>query len=291
MTTWAQLKQRAYDLMDLDAADLLANDSEKAANAANYAMREITTKIQPIYGTHVITQRSFVNLIDSSDFVHSTVDVTKSATNAKAYYFEVMGEGSCVVKVAGATLTTVTFDTTAYTAYKGLITGTGLVEIVFTGSYYYNVKNCALYESIYGADAADIPSNTDYIAYDLATLKTDFMRFDDVPITWKSEKVSEDQYYIIDKVLYLKSTLTGEFIVNYWKMPTEITTSTADSFVIEIDYELIDMAVYMMGFDLFTTDADSRSGEMHSIIEILISRYIAKKSTYFGVTVSGGAYD
>lgn len=290
MTTWAQLKQRAYDLMDLESSETAAFDT-LIIGSANYAMREIATKIQPIYGTHVITQRSSVNLIDSADFVHSTVDVTKSATNAKAYYFEVLGEGSCTVKVAGATLATVTFDTTSYTAYKGLITGTGLVELVFTGNYYYTVKNCALYESIYGSDVADIPSNTDYIAYDLETLKTDFMRFDDVPITWKSEKVSEDQYYILDKVLYLKSTLTGEFIVNYWKMPTEITSGTATTFVIEIDYELIDMAAYLIAFDLFTTDADSRADEMYRNYQLLRGQYISKKGVTFGITVSGGAYD
>ena len=85
-------------------------------------------------------------------------------SGATAYYIEVQGHGTVEIqdKQAGAwtTLTTLSPDTTTFTAYSGLIDSSNEVRIKISGDYHYRHRNRCLYS--YPFESDKIPVYKEY---------------------------------------------------------------------------------------------------------------------------------
>ncbi len=87
--------------------------------------------------------------------------------DAKAYYFEVCGEGNFKVVTGGETVTT-SFNTDGFTAYRGFLQGISSIE--FFGNYQFTVRGIAMYNRLLSDRLEDIPEYSDEIEYDFKEL-------------------------------------------------------------------------------------------------------------------------
>lgn len=107
---------------------------------------------------------------------HDDVDVSEDCTgSAKAYYLEV--DAPCTVYIedydgsSWNTLETITVPSTVsnFTAYSGVViptTGATNSRIRFSGNYYYNYRNIALYKESFES-ASNVPDYREYVKYEM----------------------------------------------------------------------------------------------------------------------------
>jgi hypothetical protein len=171
---------------------------------------------------------------------HLDADLTYEAIGAKAYYFEVDGQGTVYVEeeIAGVwtTLSTITVPSTAisFTAYSGLITAsdvTNSIRLRFSGTYPYNTKNRALYGYTFPL-AANVPQFKPYMKYalpaDYISLKKIVRNADDRLHESVSSYWIEGSYFVVD---YFDR---GSFDIHYYKRPDPLV---ADADIPEIRAE------------------------------------------------------
>lgn len=225
---------------------------------ADTAQKEIA-KYKPIYANMQIVQNTIPNLLGTDqgfDLVqHLDSDVTVQANGAQSYYFEVDHPATVYIEeqtVGGTTwnaLNTITVPvgTTAFTAYKGLITPSNLANAVrlrFSGSYPYNIRNTALYAYTF-AEVSDIPDYRPYIRY---AMPDSFFMLDKVILEANGQQyLNYGDFYWENRLTFVVPYSTaGSFTIFYYKYPATIDDTTDDSYVLEVDTESCELIPYYL---------------------------------------------
>ena len=174
------------------------------------------------------------------------------AEGAMGYYFEVLGEGRYnityekdgnVIKVCGEN-----FKTSAFTALYDLIKDEdgkfieGEIKLSFESDYVFYIRNVALYDRLLGSDKEDIPAFSEYSAYDISSLRGDFLALEERPISMDGHVTLNSEYEIEDgRVILLHYNSPGVYKIRYKKRVPFIEYSTQpeeDETNIELDEEL-----------------------------------------------------
>jgi hypothetical protein len=227
-------------------------------NAADTAQKKIAT-IKKIISTYSFSRNPILNqlgLLTGFDIQqHLNVDLIDTmAIGSQAYYFEVDRQCSVYIEeqVGGVwtILSTITVPNTviSFTAYKGLITPSSLlnqVRIRFGGLYPYNIRNRYLCQYTFPT-VADIPDYTNYVEY---TMPNNFMKLKSV-IHRGDPNVYEhisNHYWRGKRILVVRYDIAGSFDIEYYQYPADITASTDDNYVFELDIDACEAIPYFMG--------------------------------------------
>ncbi len=235
-------------------------DSLEDAKVFYYALNRAAAAInalRPRTATYDIYHRPPPNLISGADFGTREVssNVEYSVEFAKAFYFEVRGEGSFRIEYADKTSETgyVTvrdepFDTTGFEPRRGIIRREngefckGEVRLTFYGDYVFSIRNVALYDVLYSSDETKIPAYEPYTAYDISSLCSDFASLAANPIELEDYKYYNKSFRVEDgRIILLPHKWKGTCRVRYNKSTVEIpyrVDPRLDDIVIDIDPDL-----------------------------------------------------
>jgi hypothetical protein len=249
-------------------------------NAADAAQKKVAT-IKKIISTYSFSRNPIINqlgLLQGFDIVQhlDTDNVLSVAVGSRAYYFEVDRQCSVYIEeqVGGVwtILSTIVVPSTvtSFTAYKGLITPSSVlnqVRIRFGGLYPYNIRNRYLCQYTFPT-VNDIP---DYLPYVKYTMPTNFMKLKGI-VHRTDPRVYEhmsDYYWEGKRTLIVNYYYTGSFDIEYFQYPADITSSTQDDYVFELDIDACEAIPYFMG-------AMALIEENPSISTILLNLYQAE---------------
>ena len=219
----------------------------------NYFLNESQIYIASIFkipDTFTIIQNPIPNQIGDNEgfklrqYLPGT-DIVLTNVGTKSYYFEMDNVGTATIAINGTTAITINNTVkNVFTAHKGNITGatsTDIITITFTGSYPYNIRNtfCCAYP--FPLDA-DVPDYTPFIEYDMPV---NFMNFDTVILKGDSELYELYKTYKWEKTkkVVLRYDVSGSFDIHYFKYPTTILPTAADSTVLEVEDNCIELVV------------------------------------------------
>ena len=244
--------------------------------AANRAMLQINA-LRPLTAILEIYHRSVKNLINGATHdIHQHLDsdvIFEASGAAKAYYFEVLGEGECRIEVynshsnAWEIKDLISFNCKTYTSYKGFIKPDGAfttepVRLRFIGDYVYQIRNVALYGLIYSSSPEDIPAYEEYIRYDMRKLDEKFIELADNPFVSSFTRITEDYIFEDGSVLLLPECVAGEVKIKYKKAPKELIYSDnplTDDTEIELDPELAQLLPILTAVYVLTDEGDGKS--------------------------------
>lgn len=232
---------------------------------ANEGIHRLVTVGKPIVNTYSIAHYPVANLL-GDDFGMSIKQIPKgnmsfAAKCAKAYFFEFAGTGTLTVEVNDLITDTVVLDSTGtYTKYRGIVAATDedVVTLQFDVTSPSAVKNIALYDATY-SDAASVPEYGPYVDYDLTQIIPDFYRLyleqvyiDDGTMRNKLPQA----YYRLKggKVLSLDRNKAGSYAIYYQAYPDMIDAATDDTYVLNIDPEVVVLLPLYMASQLYKDD-------------------------------------
>jgi hypothetical protein len=160
-----------------------------------------------------------------------------AAGSAGSYYFEV--DSNCnvdiyeVSSVGTATLQTLSITgISIFTPYVGFITAAGsgdslMLSFYTTGST-FNVRNVALYQYTFNGVTASIPSYVPWVVYDVPT---DYYAINRMRYRYYNDYRTFSDYRIENGLannwqVYIQRSYRGEFVFDYWRMPSAVTGDT-----------------------------------------------------------------
>lgn len=243
--TTNQAYEKALILMDIVPVNDTFDTTETAEykSKAPYLMTILQNELMPygdFFNTKTISRKPITPLIGGFDYCeHDDEDkIVESNEVAKAYYFEINGQATVYIEDYNGswnTLDTLTIPSTvdSYTAYSGIITptsGATKTRIRFSGSYYYNYTNYALFGQSF---ASTVPAYRPYVKYEMPS------DFKDVDSIIKEEYPNKyiravDYYWEGKKDLYLGYNFDGNIRITYYPLTTPIT-EIDESTYLEID--------------------------------------------------------
>lgn len=225
--------------------DSLESD-ERFYYAANRALLQVNT-VRPAIRSYSINHTPLENLLGGDMFAvqaHTPGnDDCFVVENAKAFYFEVDGNGTARVQRLNEAsgkweeLGAISLSSArTFKAYSGLVKAdgqdvNGLVRIVFSGEFFYSFRNVALYGSLYSDSEKDIPAYEPYVRYDMSDICEDFLAFDGPPVRVGVPYETLNQDYDIEgNVLLLPRDASGSYLIRYKARPAmlEIKASAED---------------------------------------------------------------
>lgn len=221
------------------ADDEVADLQSKAIVLTNMAQKELYD-VGNVYKTYEFTQRAHRNLLGGFQIYEFDGDdyITGEVEGAKAYYFEVDGEGTVEIQHFTTTwevLETIVVPSTveSFTAYSGLISTSNRVRIRFTGTYYYSIRNVCLYDKPFKV----VPKYERYVTYEMPS---DFRRVDEI-IMEPSGRYYENPSYKWEGVrnLLIDHAFDGNVRVKYKPIPTDVTLITDTLEIDDISAEAI----------------------------------------------------
>lgn len=245
-------------------------------SAANRALLQINA-LRPLTAIMDVYCRRPENLIQGAnhDIYEYTTDelVFEASGPAKAYYFEVMGEGRWQVELYNEKtgvwdMSPVNeFKETAFTPKFGFVYDdyeftNRSVRIRFFGDYAFQVRNVALWKYVYSSDEADIPAFQRYARYDLKKHDPSFIEVCDNPFVSGFARLTEDYYFENKSVLILPTSAEGEIKIKYKKAPRalEYTESPEeDETEIELDPELVQLMPLLVAAYIWADEGDGKS--------------------------------
>lgn len=183
-----------------------------------------------------------------TDSFQSTA-LTYAAQSAASYYFEV--DNNCNVDVyeisAAGTATLQTLSITGisiFTQYVGFITavsGADTIQLAFyTTGATFDVKNVALYSYTFNGVTASIPYYQPWVEYQIPD---DYYGINRMRYRYYNDYRTFSDYRIDNDVndkrrVLLPRNYRGEFVFEYWRMPTQVVTA-ADTFQLRDAYAYI----------------------------------------------------
>jgi hypothetical protein len=164
--------------------------------------------------------------------------LTYAAQSAASYYFEV--DNACNVDIyeisstATATLQTLSITGisvfTQYTGFIAAVSGADTIQLAFytTGST-FDVKNVALYSYTFNGVTASIPYYQPWVEYQIPN---DYYAINRMRYRYYNDYRTFSDYRIDNDINNLRRVLIprnyrGEFVFEYWRMPTAVTTAAA----------------------------------------------------------------
>lgn len=260
-------------------ADLI----NKMADFANDALSQLA-KYDRIPAEHHISHYPPTNLLGTYEPFEVTkftdADIKFSATGARSYYFQVDSDCTVYIEEETSEDTWETLDTlniagiSKFTAYKGLITPSSTdnkVRLRFTGTYPFNIRYVALYETTY-ASADDVPSYEPYVSHDLPSdlwkvnkvvLQTDLQPFENF-----------NDYKIKNKKFIFNRFYEGNIVIHYWKRPTKLSEDTDEPEISPENHYLI--AQYVAAMVLISQREFNAGG-------LLLNKFEAGKEEIIGI--------
>lgn len=212
------------------------------------------------YKIHEISRKPIIPLYGHNEYKeHISEDVTEECIGSiTSYSFEVNGEGTIYIEDLTDNwniLETITIPSTVttYTSYKGIVSSTSGAtksRIRFSGNYYYNYTNIALFNQPFSSDD-NVPNYRPYIKYEMPA---DFYSIDQViKEIYPSKYIKTSDYYWEGKnELYLSYDFDGNIRIIYKPIPTKITSLTQ---TLEIDDILATTALtYGLASQLLLTE-------------------------------------
>lgn len=274
MITWGDIKIFTLQKIFAINGDTLVSDTSTSPyiksmpQVVNEALQILSTAGKFITKSHEITQDSLesVNILPSALYMmnvyqHKNTDIPPySATGAKSYYFEVDNPATVEVAVGGVVVATIAHTTKGkFTAYKGNISNPSgsLVTIAFKGSYPYQYRNIALYDTTFEADA-DVWDYVSEKRYELRTLATDFYKLKEIIYQggFNDSRYEKTSNFHLegDSTLVLNGFNKGSWKVTYYAYPQTITKTTPDDTVLALDPEVVALLPLYMASQLFKDD-------------------------------------
>ena len=281
------------------------NNQQDYINRINYLVNDaqniIATTTKRIFARMNIVQNPVENAIKDTDIYGvkqvAGEELIFKAPKAKAYYFETYGEGKAEVWLNGVKVETVNFTgAEGFTPHKNVLIRSGEVELKFLPGYVYSIRNVALYDAEF-KDASAIPACSLYNSYEMPD---DFFQLvgRGIPYTNSDEFCMSHNYkWIGKKTLLLKSDLVGEWKLDYFRYPKQITQETASNFELENELEAqLAIPYYVAAHLIMYDDAGayqvlmnewelklSRLGEgVHTTTEDLDDVYFQHLNRYWG---------
>jgi hypothetical protein len=254
---WGWIKRRALELMFARTVNGVLSTSKRngdyalsMAGTANEALLDLAT-VLPTLKTYSLSQHFVENMLGENDTNFDIVqvlaeDIIKTGESPKACYFEVDGPCTVILELVDADDPNVTYTIQSwsnstsgvFTAYRYTIADIGTIQLRFVGGYYpYSVRNIAFYASAFPS-LASVPSFARYNKYDLKVLIPDFLTLQPNKITQidpRRYRQGEDYYWEGNHTLVLDRYMKGQLDIHYCAVPTELTDSTLDAFVPELD--------------------------------------------------------
>lgn len=245
-------------------------------SAANRAQMQINA-LRPLTATIDIYHRRPENLIQGAnhkvyEYTGEDVIFTASAP-ARAYYFEVMGEGRWQVelyndKTGGWDIQPVKeFKTTAFIPFRGLVQDgeqftNRPARLRFLGEYAFQVRNAALWKVVYSSDTNDVPAYEEYTRYDLKKYDPNFIAVCDNPFVDGFTRMTKDYYFESNSILVLPAEEEREIKIKYKKAPRELfyTDDPAeDNTEIELDPELVQLMPLLVAAYIWADEGDGKA--------------------------------
>lgn len=219
------------DSLESDARFLLA---------ANRALLQVNS-LRPAQASYTLTHRPPENIFHDGFLEYEITppdNIICLAGCAKAYYFEVMGEGRVIIKTErkkanGKTETVILdngeipFNARTFTPMKGFIRKDGkylddnyigCITFEFEGDYTFIIRNIALYGSVTSPDANRIMPYTEEATYDLAELIPDILSVSMPPYyrdIGGNYRVIADYEIIDGHVLRIPYAAKGTYLIRY----------------------------------------------------------------------------
>jgi hypothetical protein len=153
----------------------------------------------------------------------------------------------------------------------------------FSGSYVYSFQNYILYPYTFPTDAL-VQQHRPRFIYDLPD---NFLKMNTLTVRKDARQEVEDKTYILDltnKKLSINRYVEGEYILNYWRKPTDIVITGVDA---TDDAQIVDAnadGIYVMALgvaSLVTAKNDPATSVLFNNL------YEAKKAN---LTSSDGVY-
>ena len=259
-------------------AKLGFEDTLEDGQAFYYALNRATVQvnaIRPKIGVIEIFNKPLDNRISDYSFTAREVfpNVEYSAVGAKAYYFEVIGEGNYKITYtkddAEHTAVGNKFNTNTFTPIRGLVTteeGNWIedeVKLTISGDFVIYVRSAALYDKLYSSNPDDVPAFRKWVPYDISVLASDFLALEERPLTSETGITINDGYEIEDgKVLLLPYDTPGCYKIRYKKQMPKIEYTNAplsDDTEIELDDELCTLLPLLMASYLWLDDEPTKA--------------------------------
>lgn len=246
-------------------------------SAANRAQMQINA-LRPLTAIADIYHRRPENLIQGAsykvyEYTGEDIIFTASAA-AKAYYFEVMGEGRWQVELYNENTGIwdiqpyKDFKTSAFTPFRGLVQDdyrftSRPVRLRFFGDYVFQVRNAALWRSVYSSNENDVPAYERYARYDLKKYDPNFICVCDNPFVDGFTRMSKDYYFESNSILVLPAEDEREIKIKYKKAPRALEYKDApesDSITeIELDPELVELMPLLIAAYIWADEGDGKA--------------------------------
>ena len=215
------------------SADKTKDMELKAIRFLSMAQREIYD-MGNYFGEFTHIQTSYENQLDDNFDIKTFTgtNYTTDGVQAQAYYFEVDDDATVTIQEQigdnWVTLEVLTCTSSnAFTPYRGTVTTSRNIRLVFSGSTFYHYRNIALW---------DIPFKTvpDYGEWIQVELPDDFMNISDIVKITEGEGYLRNGDYKLEgqRNLYVSKDFEGIIRMTYHAIPPAIT-SLDDTIVVD----------------------------------------------------------
>lgn len=244
--------------------------------AANRAMLQINA-LRPLTAILEIYHRGCENLaVGATHDIISHLDedvVFECSGRAKAYYFEVCGTGRCVIEIYDSERDKwekrpVDFSTKIFEPRRDFIKDEDgkfmdkPVRLRFQGEYAYQIRNVALWGTLYSPEESDIPAFTEYVRYDLRDLAEGFIELADNPFISSFTRLTDRYIFESESVLLLPPDVAREVKIKYKKRPRVLVYAdnpASDDEEIELDPELAELLPLLTAVYVLQDEGDGKS--------------------------------
>ena len=201
--------------------------------SVNLCYQELSQK-DKIASSVAISQFPIANMLGEtfSYDTHTTTSVSFVAASAYAYYYECDGAHSVDILEGSSTATMTTLSTVTVTAastfaaYRDFVTAavsSDYIKLEFYGDQEYRIKNAALYPYTFGNSTVAIPAFKPYVEY---ALPSDYSDINKVRYRSNNEYGTLTDYRIDGGNLLISRGYSAEFFLDYWVIPSAVTTAT-----------------------------------------------------------------
>ncbi len=278
--------------------------TDRFIHAVNRAMLRVAA-IRPATSSYIINHRPLNNLLgDEFKYYEKTESkLTITAANAKSLYFEYCGQGNLTVKLkrkesntywSAGTIQLQKSDgfksqRALIKTEKGLFVNSdtdysGDISLEFEGDYRLSLRNVALYDILYSDLASDVPAFSEYIAYDMHSLVSDFKSFLSPPvlIDEQFEKLDKGFYVEAETKLLLPYSWKGTYRIEYNVKPALINVFSEDVIkstdVINLDDDLCALLPLLIASYVWLDDEPEKAQYYETQYQIQSAEIISRES-------------
>lgn len=290
--TWKDIKLATLQKMFSANGTTIQFDSSNSEylyampNTANEGLQMLSTAGKFLLGEFTIVNRPLTPLNGTFDNVQITDGEYRfSIESAKSYYFRAEGICTADIVVGDTTYKTIEINSKEkYEMHKGNIENPDgkNVTLVFKAEYPSNIKNIALYGATYASDE-DVDDYEEYLKFNMDDLVEDFYQLAENQIYFEGDEepkyiAATDYYQEADKTLVIPRSKVGSYTIYYKKYPKQITATTPDDYVMQLDPEVAVLLPIYMASVLYMDDDLSIATSYRNYFEVGLNRLTQRAS-------------